>query len=64
MAKCIVKFRSDAAVLFDKHGHSINMLRWDQGHKPTAKEKARIKKGLMKGCNELSKLHGLFLGKK
>ena len=59
MAKCHVTFITGkggpAAVLWDKHGHALNAMNYPRGHKFTAKEKARARKQLMKGCSEFAR---------
>jgi len=54
-ARCTVEFRKDSAVLFDKHGHSINVMNFPKGHKMSAKARAAARRRLMKGCAELSR---------
>lgn len=60
-SKCHVTFISGAqrggpaAILWDKHGHSLNAMNYPRGHRFTAKEKTRARKMLMAGCAELSR---------
>jgi hypothetical protein len=57
---CTVEFvtegpGSPAAVLYDRHGRSINAANYPRGHQFTAKERTRIRRRLMAGCAELSR---------
>lgn len=56
---CTVEFITGrggpAAVLYDRHGHAINAMNYPRGHRFTAKERARARRALMKGCTELSR---------
>jgi hypothetical protein len=61
VAKCHVTFVTSkqrggpSAILWDRHGHALNAMNYPRDHRFTAKEKARARKSLMKGCAEFSR---------
>jgi len=61
MTKCHVTFISGrqrggpAAILWDDRGRALNAMNYPRGHRFTAKEKARARRKLMPGCEELSR---------
>lgn len=58
-AKCTVVFEGGhdrpAAILYARDGRALNAMNYPRGTMLTAKERARARKRLMKGCAELSR---------